>query len=106
MNPRIHTFTYFLYVYTCLGHIKSLQCRAKCFETIGNSKEAITDYTTLLQLQPYDTTYLYKRAILYDKNNLSENSLRDITKAINKNKNSYRSYDRGDQAYIHVQKYI
>jgi tetratricopeptide (TPR) repeat protein len=63
---------------------------------MGNFKEAITDYTTLLQLQPNDITYLYKRAILYDKNHISENSLIDITKAINKNKNSYRDYDKYD----------
>jgi tetratricopeptide (TPR) repeat protein len=63
---------------------------------MGNFKEAIIDYTTLLQLQPNDITYLYKRAILYDKNGISENSLIDITKAINKNKNSYRDYDKYD----------
>ena len=56
--------------------------RAFCFAKIGNFKEAIDDYTKVLEKDKNNTHALYNRAITLDKMGRSEEAILDFTRII------------------------
>jgi tetratricopeptide (TPR) repeat protein len=56
--------------------------RAFCFAKIGNFKEAIEDYTKVLEKDKDNTHVLYNRAISLDKMGRSEEAILDFTRII------------------------
>ncbi len=84
---------------------QAFSLRAIAYEMIGQPKDAISDYTLALEIQPSNIQYLIKRAELYTKIEKYKKALEDYNLAINKDRNNPLLFRKRAQIYTLLENY-
>jgi tetratricopeptide (TPR) repeat protein len=84
--------------------IRYYEARAYIFEQVKKYKEAIADYSTLIELQPNERNY-QKRAEIYFKGDDYKNAVKDFTKAIELLNDFYYLYEKRGEAFLKLKLY-